>query len=72
MNKHEQIKNRIEKRFWHKTIPLLTSGNRAVATLINVGSHVYPIVHQASFVFKAVFWAWVGLSLGLGIGILIG
>jgi hypothetical protein len=72
MNKRHNIKTQIERIFWHQTIPMLSSGNRAVATLVNVGSYFYPRVQAANFFIKAIFWACIGLSLGLGIGIVFG
>ena len=66
------LKNQLERVFWHRTIPMLSSGNRAVATLVNVGSYFYPRVQASNFIIKAMFWAILGLSLGLGIGIVFG
>jgi hypothetical protein len=67
-----QNKNVIEGYFWQTAIPLLSSGNRTIAAIVRVGARIYPILEQASLPLKALFWAWVGLSIGLGIGILIG
>lgn len=64
--------NTIEKYFWQKTIPLLSSGNRAVAAVVRAGARLYPLVEQANLPLKALFWACIGLSLGLGIGVLLG
>ena len=72
MIKRQQIKTQLEQRFWDKTIPMLSAGNRTVATIVNVGSYFYPRVQRANFAIKAIFWAWMGLSIGLGIGMLIG
>jgi hypothetical protein len=71
MTVHHQIINRLEKAFWHNAIPLLSSGNRVVTAIVNLGAYYYPRVQRLSFFFKAVFWACIGLSLGLGIGVLI-
>ena len=70
MNKNQDFKNQLEKLFWHKTIPMLSSGNKAVATIVNIGSYVYPRLQRSNFFIKALFWGCMGLSLGLGIGVL--
>ena len=71
MTVHHQIIYRIEKAFWHNAIPLLSSGNRMVAAIVNFGAFYYPRIQQISFALKAGFWASLGLALGLGIGVLV-
>jgi hypothetical protein len=67
-----QNRNLIERYFWQKAIPLLTSGNRFLAGLVRTGDYVLPRLQQSGFFLKAIFWACIGLLLGLGIGVLIG
>ena len=67
-----QNNNLIERYFWQKAIPLLTSGNRFMAAVVRTGDYILPRLQQSNFGLKALFWACIGLSLGLGIGILIG
>ena len=71
MTVHHQIVYHLEKAFWHNAIPLLSSGNRLVAAMINFGAYYYPRMKRISFALKAIFWASIGLSLGLGIGVLV-
>ena len=60
-----------ERLFWKKAIPLLSSGNKMVESVIRAGARVFPLVQQSNLPLKALFWACIGLSLGLGIGVLI-
>ena len=71
MTIYHQIGYQIEKVFWQAAIPLLSSGNRAVTTVLNFGAFYYPKIQQINFALKAAFWACIGLSIGLGIGILV-
>jgi hypothetical protein len=64
--------NVVERFFWKKTIPLLLSGNRFMAAVVRTGDYILPQLQESGFIYKAVFWAVIGLSLGLGIGTLIG
>ena len=54
--------NMIERYFWHKAIPLLSSGNRTVSTLVRIGGRIYPMVKKVGLPLKALFWATIGLS----------
>jgi hypothetical protein len=65
-------KNILERYFWHRAIPLLSSGNQTVTAMVRIGGRVHQILQNTSLPLKVLFWSAIGLSIGLGIGILIG
>lgn len=69
--KLQHIYNTIECKFWDMIIPLLESDSEVIEWVVNLGYRFSETLPEKSFLIQALFWIWIGTSIGLAIGILI-